>query len=151
LKFGGTSLNLEFNIAVHVLVFLSRHSYEKFSSTELSKKVCVNPVQLRRVMSQLSESDYITAKKGKYGGYSMKGNVLNASLAELFRLFATNKSFGRIYTGTKESECEISNQMSHVMSEYHYEEFRILEAFYQNISIEDILNKILMEGYNEKV
>ena len=37
------------------------------------------------------------------------------------------------------------------MSEYHYEEFRILEAFYQNISIEDILNKILMEGYNEKV
>lgn len=144
-KFGGILLNLEFNIAVHVLTFLSKHSYEKFNSTELSEKVCVNPVQLRKVMSRLLENNYIIAEKGKYGGYIVRDNALDISLGELFRLFTVNKAFGRIYTGTKDSECEISNGMSRVMSEYHHKELKILEAFYQNRSIRDILNKILME------
>ncbi|CFO39873.1 Uncharacterised protein [Staphylococcus aureus] len=37
------------------------------------------------------------------------------------------------------------------MSNYHRKEFEIIEKYYQNISIGDILNDILMEGYNEKV
>ncbi|MGK9043900.1 redox-sensitive transcriptional regulator HypR [Mammaliicoccus vitulinus] len=144
-------MNLEFNIAVHVLTFLSKHSSEKFSSVELSSKVCVNPVQLRKVMSKLLEEDYIITQKGKYGGYRINGNVLNTSLSNLFRLFTASKSFGRIYTGSKESDCKISSEMSRVMSNYHQKEFEILETFYKNISIGDILNDILMEEYNEKV
>ncbi|EFU05588.1 hypothetical protein, partial [Enterococcus faecalis] len=50
-----------------------------------------------------------------------------------------------------ESDCKISNEMSRVMSNYHRKEFEIIEKYYQNISIGDILNDILMEGYNEKV
>ncbi|MCE4949945.1 transcriptional regulator [Staphylococcus hominis] len=144
-------MNLEFNIAVHVLTFLSKHSSERFSSVELSSKVCVNPVQLRRVMSKLLEEGYITTQKGKYGGYRINGNVLDTPLSNLFKLFASSQSFGRIYTGTKESDCKISNEMSRVMSNYHRKEFEIIERYYQNISIGDILNDILMEGYNEKV
>lgn len=144
-------MNLEFNIAVHVLTFLSKHSFERFSSTELAAKVCVNPVQLRKVMSKLLEHNYITTQKGKYGGYSVNGNVLNTPLSELFRLFTVSKTFGRIYTGTKDSDCKISNEMSRVMSGYHQQEFDVLESFYHNISIGDVLNEIIMEGYNEKV
>ena len=74
-------MNLEFNIAVHVLTFLSKHSSQRFSSVELSSKVCVNPVQLRRVMSKLLEEGYITTQKGKYGGYRINGNVLDTPLS----------------------------------------------------------------------
>ncbi|RIP34975.1 Rrf2 family transcriptional regulator [Staphylococcus gallinarum] len=144
-------MNLEFNIAVHVLTFLSRHSSERFSSSELASKVCVNPVQLRKVTGKLLENNYITTQKGKYGGYSINGNVLDTPLSEIFKLFTANKSFGRIYTGTTNSECKISNEMRRVMSNYHEKEFEVLESFYQNIFIENILNDILMEGYNEKI
>lgn len=144
-------MNLEFNIAVHVLTFLSKHSSERFSSVDLASKICVNPAQLRKVMSKLLENNYITTQKGKYGGYSANGYILDARLSELFRLFTASKSFGRIYTGSKENDCKISNEMSRVMSEYHQEEFNVLEKFYQNISIGDILNEILKEEHYEKV
>ena len=42
-------MNLEFNIAVHVLSFLTKHSEEQFNSQDLAELTCLNPVQLRRV------------------------------------------------------------------------------------------------------
>ena len=38
-------MNLSFNIAIHVLTFLTKHSNERFSSDALAEKVCVNAVQ----------------------------------------------------------------------------------------------------------
>ena len=62
-------MNLEFNIAVHVLCFLAKHKDKHYSSTELAELTCLNPVQLRRVMSQLNNSNYIQTIRGKHGGY----------------------------------------------------------------------------------
>ena len=44
-------MNLEFNIAVHVLAFLLAQN-EKFNSKELAELTCLNPVQLRRVVAK---------------------------------------------------------------------------------------------------
>ncbi|WP_323704305.1 redox-sensitive transcriptional regulator HypR [Mammaliicoccus sp. Dog046] len=144
-------MNLEFNIAVHALTFLSKHSTERYSSSELAAKICVNPVQLRRVMSKLLEEGYVITTMGKYGGYSINGNGLTIQLSALFKLFNDQRTYGRIYTGEQESECEISREMTNVMTDYHQQEREVLEKFYQNISIGDVLNKIIMEGYNGKV
>lgn len=144
-------MNLEFNIAVHALTFLSKHSSERFSSTELASKICVNPVQLRRVMTKLLEENYVITMMGKYGGYSINGNGLMIKLSTIFKLFNDHRTYGRIYTGEEESDCEISRKMTNVMMDYHKQEMEVLERFYQNISIGDVLNKILMEEYNEKV
>lgn len=144
-------MNLDFNIAVHVLTFLSKHASEKFNSNELAEKVCVNPVQLRNVMAKLVNHDYVITQKGKYGGYCINGDILDTPLSELFQLFVTKQSFGRVYTGSLESDCKISNEIRHVMSRYHQKEFNVLEAFYRSITIRDIFNEILMEDYHEKI
>lgn len=60
-------MNLEFNIAVHVLTFLNQHKGEVFNSQALAENVCVNPVQLRRVMSKLQQKvmlKWCVVKKG---------------------------------------------------------------------------------------
>ena len=62
-------MNLEFNIAVHVLCFLAQHDQEQFNSKELAKLTCLNPVQLRRVLAYLTEHNYIKVQRGKAGGY----------------------------------------------------------------------------------
>lgn len=70
-----TIINLEFNIAVHFLVFLTKHADERFSSKALSELICINPVQLRRVTSQLVEHQYVETIRGKYGGYQANENT----------------------------------------------------------------------------
>lgn len=52
-------MNLEFNIAIHVLCFLEKHKSERYTSQTLAELTCLNPVQLRRVTNQLSQLDYI--------------------------------------------------------------------------------------------
>ena len=62
-------MNLSFNIAIHVLTFLTKHSNERFSSDALAEKVCVNAVQLRNVARIWKQHDYLDVHGGKAGGY----------------------------------------------------------------------------------
>ena len=85
-------MNLEFNIAVHVLCFLAKHKDKHYSSTELAELTCLNPVQLRRVMSQLNNSNYIQTIRGKHGGYQANQHTAAITLAELYSQFVLDKT-----------------------------------------------------------
>ena len=144
-------MNLEFNIAVHLLTFLVKHSDERYSSGELAERICVNPVQLRRVTRRLNEQQYLVATRGKFGGYQSNQSTHDVNLADLFVLFNEEKSEGRIFTGNQGSDCEISREIGRTMSQFHQREQDLLEAYYKNITIKDVLKDILKEDSHETV
>lgn len=144
-------MNLEFNIAVHLLTFLVKHPDERYSSGELAERICVNPVQLRRVTRRLNEQQYLVATRGKFGGYQSNQTTHDVNLADLFVLFNEEKSEGRIFTGNQGSDCEISREIGHTMSQFHQREQDLLEAYYKNITIKDVLKDILKEDSHETV
>lgn len=144
-------MNLEFNIAVHLLTFLVKHLDERYSSSELAERICVNPVQLRRVTRRLNEQQYLDATRGKFGGYQSNQTTHDVNLADLFVLFNEEKSEGRIFTGNQGSDCEISREIGHTMSQFHQREQDLLEAYYKNITIKDVLKDILKEDSHETV
>lgn len=144
-------MNLEFNIAVHLLTFLVKHPDERYSSSELAERICVNPVQLRRVTRRLNEQQYLDATRGKFGGYQSNQITHDVNLADLFVLFNEEKSEGRIFTGNQGSDCEISREIGHTMSQFHQREQDLLEAYYKNITIKDVLKDILKEDSHETV
>ncbi|MDW8797271.1 Rrf2 family transcriptional regulator [Staphylococcus pseudoxylosus] len=144
-------MNLEFNIAVHLLTFLVKHPDERYSSGELAERICVNPVQLRRVTRRLNEQQYLVATRGKFGGYQSNQSTHDVNLADLFVLFNEEKSEGRIFTGNQGSDCEISREIGHTMSQFHQREQDLLEAYYKNITIKDVLKDILKEDSHETV
>ncbi|HDN0892761.1 TPA: Rrf2 family transcriptional regulator, partial [Staphylococcus aureus] len=80
-------MNLEFNIAVHVLAFLTKHHSEKFNSSSLAELTCLNPVQLRRVTTQLVDLKMIDTIRGKDGGYLANDQSADVSLATLYKHF----------------------------------------------------------------
>ena len=84
-------MNLEFNIAVHVLCFLAQHDQEQFNSKELAKLTCLNPVQLRRVLAYLTEHNYIKVQRGKAGGYQANQHTAQVDLAKLYQHFVLDK------------------------------------------------------------
>ncbi|PHK48558.1 redox-sensitive transcriptional regulator HypR [Staphylococcus edaphicus] len=144
-------MNLEFNIAVHLLTFLVKHQDERYSSSELAQRICVNPVQLRRVTRKLNEQQFLDVSRGKYGGYQANEQTAQVNLAELLVSFNEERSDGRLYTGDEGSDCEISREIGHTMSHFHKREQDILIAYYKNVTIHDVLNEVLKEDSHETV
>lgn len=144
-------MNLEFNIAVHLLTFLVKHPDERYSSSELAERICVNPVQLRRVTRKLNNQQYLDASRGKYGGYQANNQTKKVNLAELFVALSEERSDGRLFTGDEGSDCEISREIGHTMSKFHKREQALLIDYYKSVTIQDVLNEVLKEDSHETV
>ncbi|UTH14213.1 redox-sensitive transcriptional regulator HypR [Macrococcus equipercicus] len=142
-------MNLEFNMAVHILSCLAKHPEDKFSSSELAAKICVNPAQLRRVLSKLNEHHYIESFNGKYGGYTANAGTIDVSLADLYLLFMEGRSTRRLFTGSTDNPCDISRSIKDVMVDYQRKEQEVIAAHYRSITVRDVLNDIVQEDYHE--
>ena len=145
------SLNLEFNIAVHLLTFLLKHDDERFSSNELAERICINPAQLRRVTRKLNQHHYLATSRGKFGGYQANDMTANVNLSELFVMFKEDRSEGRLFTGDAGSDCEVSREIGNTMFKFHQKEEELLINYYQNVTIKDVLNETIKEDNYEKV
>ncbi|WP_018143493.1 RrF2 family transcriptional regulator [Alloscardovia criceti] len=136
-------MNLQFTIAIHALAYLSKHAGESFSSSQLAELICVNPVQLRRVMRVLCDQGLVESKNGKSGGYTATPLTNDVQLSTLFELLRNHDIDPRILTGTPDSSCEISRNMSSITSALVHEEFKILKNYYSQYTIDDILKTII--------
>ncbi|MHD0396370.1 redox-sensitive transcriptional regulator HypR [Staphylococcus simulans] len=136
-------MNLEFNTAIHVLTFLTKHADERFSSKALSELVCINPVQLRRVTGTLVEHGYIDTFRGQHGGYQANHQTAKVNLADLFQLFTEKRTQGRLFTGDAMSHCEISREIGNTMAKHHAKEHELLMQYYRGFTIEEVLRETL--------
>ncbi len=139
-------MNLEFNIAVHVLSFLTKHSEEQFNSQDLAELTCLNPVQLRRVTTTLNNQQYIDSIRGKGGGYRANARTPTITLDTLYQLFVLDKlPTQRIFTGSEESHCTISRNIATTMNKYKEQETALALNFYRNLTINDVIKNTLQE------
>lgn len=139
-------MNLEFNIAVHVLSFLTKHSEEQFNSQDLAELTCLNPVQLRRVTTTLNNQQYIDSIRGKGGGYRANAHTPTITLDTLYQLFVLDKlPTQRIFTGSEESHCTISRNIAITMNKYKEQETALALNFYRNLTINDVIKETLQE------
>lgn len=139
-------MNLEFNIAVHVLAFLYHHRSERFNSTTLAQLTCLNPVQLRRVTTQLVELQLIDTTKGKDGGYQAHTDTGDITLATLYQHFVLAKSNKqRLFTGSSDSHCVISRNIAHTMADYQQDTQQLILNHYKGITIKQVITDIQKE------
>lgn len=137
-------MNLEFNIAVHILSFLVKHAHQQFSSQSFAKLTCLNPVQLRRVTTVLNQHQLIETSRDKNGGYSANHLTSSVKLSLLYRTFVLEKeSQQRVFTGHEQSECGISRNIAKTMSRYNQMERRVILDFYDTLTINDVINDTL--------
>ena len=135
-------MNLQFTIAVHALAYLTKHKDQSFPSSSLAELICVNPVQLRLVMSKLAHEHLAETRAGKYGGYSAIPDSANIPLSRIFELFRVREADSRIFTGKPDSSCAIARNMSSVISDLREQEQELLINFYNKQTIGDILTTI---------
>ena len=140
-------MNLEFNIAIHVMCFLVKHSEERWSSQTLAESVCIHPVQIRRVTTKLIEAGWIEGHRGKQGGYQANIRTAEAPLTALYDVFVPqDMTEQRIFTGASNNACQISREIADTMVTYYREEHDYAKQAYAGQTIQTILNQLLKES-----
>lgn len=147
-------MNLEFNIAIHVLAFLTKHNHQRYHSTALAELTCINPVQLRRVATLLTYHDYIVTIRGKSGGYQANDMTKHVKLSDLYQYFVLDKQTNqkRIFTGKQSSHCIIARHIADTMTYHQNQEANHILNYYSSITIQDIVHQIQQEdNINEQI
>ncbi|UEX90249.1 redox-sensitive transcriptional regulator HypR [Staphylococcus ratti] len=140
-------MNLEFNIAIHVMCFLVKHSEERWSSKALADSVCIHPVQIRRVTAKLIELGYIEGHRGKQGGYQANQQTAHVPLTALYDVFIPQHMTDyRVLTGGIENTCLISRQIGTTMHAFYETERERAKTVYEGQTIQMILEKLLKES-----
>lgn len=138
----------EFSIAVHALTFLN-HKERVASSEEVAKNVCTNAARIRKVMSKLKKADLVETKEGIDGGYFFhrKSSEVNlAMIAEALQVAFVSVPWN---SGNEEMDCLIASGMGGILSNIYQELDRKCYEWMENITIEQINNKIFNEEKEE--
>lgn len=104
----------EFVIAVHSLVYLG-HNQKSFTSEELAKNVCTNPVRIRRVMAKCKKRGLVDTKRGVNGGYFLPHRLEDITLKDVYLAVNIPLIQQNWQSGDLEASCLVSSGMTDVM------------------------------------
>jgi len=110
-------VNSEFTIAVHSLVLLAYRPDHMATSDMIAHNVNTHPSRVRKVMSCMRKSGYITTKEGLGGGYILNCNPDEVSLAEIYRATSIGTMKPSWCSGQVDTECMVACNMAEVMDQ----------------------------------
>jgi len=77
--------NGRFSISIHILTLLASAGGELLSSEFIAGSISINPVLVRKEMSNLRKKGFIATKEGKNGGISLAKSADQILLSEVYR------------------------------------------------------------------
>ncbi len=139
---GGNSVNSEFTIAVHSLVFLAYVPERMASSQQIANNVGTNPARIRKVMSCLRNAGFVQTKEGIGGGYFLKVDPNETRLGDIYRAVSCGAIKPNWCTGDPSKGCLISSNIQVVMDDVFEEADEYYAAYLDKITIAYLLTKI---------
>lgn len=136
----------EFSLAIHALVFLSRHPGATQSSETLADNICTNPARVRKVMSGLKKAGLVSTKEGAEGGYALErpsGEITLRQVADAVDARFVSASWR---SGDIDRECLIASGMAGVMDGLYGELDGLCKARLAALTVADIEGRIFPPG-----
>jgi Rrf2 family protein len=88
-------MNGQFQIAMHILTLLSKQPGELLSSAYIAGSININPVLVRKEISNLRSFGLIESKEGKDGGYSLGKPAHQITLADVYVAVKNQSALGQ--------------------------------------------------------
>jgi Rrf2 family protein len=136
------TVNSEFTIAVHSLVYLAYLPEHMASSDTIAANVSTNPARIRKIMSCLRKKGLVKTKEGIGGGYILDCNPQETTLADIYRTISHGTLKPNWCTGDPEHKCVVSSNTQVVMDEIFHEAELYFEKYLEKINISSVLEKI---------
>ncbi|NCB33445.1 MAG: transcriptional regulator [Erysipelotrichia bacterium] len=113
-------MDAEFSVAVHALIYLL-HTGKITSSEELADNICTNPARVRKIMSKLKRTGYVTATKGQSSGYLVDEKIRDLSLKQILAAIEEQPVREKWHSGDVDRNCQVSSGMGTVMDQVYAE------------------------------
>ncbi|MFD1140744.1 Rrf2 family transcriptional regulator [Larkinella insperata] len=100
-----------FSIAIHILTLLDRAGDERLSSEYLAGSVNVNPVLIRKEISNLRKKGFVSSKEGKNGGSMLAKPANQILLSEVYEAVRESPLLGKNKNNPNPS-CPVGRQIN---------------------------------------
>ena len=133
-------MNGRFPIALHILTLLSKTGDELMPSDYIAGSININPVLVRKEISNLRNLGLISSKEGKSGGYVLARPATQITLADVY-LAVKNQPVLGIAKNTPNPACPVGKQINKKLDELYIDLDQTLLKKLGSITIEDFANK----------
>lgn len=113
--------NGRFAVSVHILTLLAEMPGEWLSSDYIAGSININPVLVRKEISNLREAGLVESREGKNGGTTLAKSPTKILLSDVYRTVRQDLLLGRA-KNSPNPDCKIGKQIN-----------RHLEGLYEDV------------------
>ena len=113
-------MNGRFQISTHILTLLCNAESNVLSSDYIAGSVNVNPVLVRKELSNLIKHGLVVSKEGKSGGYELAKHASLITMADVYRTVQTNPVLGKA-RNTPNPKCPVGKQINRHLNQLNKE------------------------------
>ena len=103
--------NSRFSIAIHILTLLHQEKGALVSSDYLAGSININPVLVRKELSNLAKAGLVTSKEGKNGGSYLAKAAEKITLDEVYKVVRQDYLLGQ-NKNTPNPQCPVGKQIN---------------------------------------
>lgn len=133
-------MNGRFQIAVHILTLLHSAGDESLSSDYMAGSININPVMVRKELSNLRKAGFVKSKEGNMGGYTLAKPAKQISIADIYMAVNQTPLLGEA-RNVPNPACPIGQEIN--------EQMHALNAQLNNIVTEHLGQQTLEQFYHQ--
>lgn len=133
-------ISSRFTIAVHVLTCIDTFKNEKVTSEFLASSVQVNPVIIRKILSQLKAADIIKVQRGSGGSTIIKplNKITFYDIYEAVECINNDELFH--FHENPNPDCPVGRNIHHALDDKLQQVQSALENELKQITLQDVIN-----------
>lgn len=128
-----------FSISIHILVLLAKNPDEWLPSDYLAGSMNINPVLVRKELSNLRRHGIVISKEGKSGGSMLAKAARSILLSDIYRMVSPQTVLGNSLASPN-PKCPVGRQIN--------EHLQDLNTDAENIMIEKLSKQTLADFVN---
>ncbi|RZK52721.1 MAG: transcriptional regulator [Pedobacter sp.] len=132
--------NGRFAIALHILTLLDKANGELLSSDYLAGSININPVLVRKELSNLRNHHFVTSKEGKNGGSSLAKSANEITLGEVYQSVRQISLLGN-QKNTPNPKCPVGKDINKHLDNLYNDTEKVLVAQLNKQSLADFSNQ----------
>jgi Rrf2 family protein len=132
--------NRRFAISMHILVLLTENKEEWLSSDYLAESMNINPVLVRKEISNLRKHGLILSKEGKNGGSMLAKPAIQILISDVYRIVISQTLLGNPLVAPN-SKCPVGEQINKHLENLNLETENFIVKQLSNQTLADFVKK----------
>ena len=132
--------NTRFATAIHIMTLLAKVPQEWLTSDWLAGSINVNPVIVRKELSELREAGLITSRLGKEGGTKLSKGAEEIKISEIYAAVKNKEVLGK-KNQKPNPACPVGKEINNHLSMLFEQTDLLVKGFLGDKSLQEFTNQ----------